>query len=383
MDDVKTLKGRDNWIRARHINDKLFIGSEADNRRTRIDDQETFYTTDFAPHLSIISNHKCNCLTCGFCDEGMFSFLTINRLSRDYPSNNVPSHLALDNITDISCSSRNSHQSSCIRCAEGFAIFNELNAAIEAKGEVAKGLQANPLELQQLDQLKCDVQGCIDDLIEYRGHLARHTSEEDEAIQELENLADDEAVVTSDYKMKILACFFRENQKKWFGKRGSPTLGFMIVTNPKDIEAKAKGVKDVTFVMMVTNDGTQDDWAVACGKAYIYQNHLPDYIKKVIFIADGAGCFKSKLHRAIQGFWKVWTGIEEKKYRLTPAGDGKTCLDGMFGRMSTILSTSVDAGASYYNMETVFGFRCCQCVKWCFFDSIHWLQTRPELSVFC
>ena len=150
--------------------------------------------------------------------------------------------------------------------------------------------------------------------------------------------------------MKILACFFRENQKKWFGKSGITTLSFMIVTNPKDEESKAKKMKDVTFV---TNDGLQDDRAVACAKCYIYEECLPDHIKKVIFVADGAGCFKSKLHRAMQGFWKIWTGIDEIKYRLTPAGGGKTCLDGMFGRMSVILSSAVDNGSSYFNMETI------------------------------
>jgi len=127
----------------------------------------------------------------------------------------------------------------------------------------------------------------------------------------------------------------------------------MIVTNPKDLETKAKGVKEVSFVMMVTNDGIQDDWAVACAKSYIYKNCLPDHVKKSNFVADGAGCFKSKLHRAIQPLWKSWTGIEEELLRLTPAGDGKTNLDGMFGRMSVILSSSVDNGESYYNMETI------------------------------
>jgi len=78
----------------------------------------------------------------------------------------------------------------------------------------------------------------------------------------------------------------------------------MIVTNPKDDEeAKRKGIKDVRFVMMITPDATQDDWAVACAKSYIYEEMLPSHVKHVIFTADGAGCFKSRLHRAIQGFW--------------------------------------------------------------------------------
>jgi hypothetical protein len=48
--------------------------------------------------------------------------------------------------------------------------------------------------------------------------LLGHLSEDDYAKNELINLADDTAIITADYKKKILACFFRENQNKWFGK---------------------------------------------------------------------------------------------------------------------------------------------------------------------
>ena len=70
LDDVKTLKGRDNWIRAKSIVDRLFDGDEAKEYRERIDEQETFYSTDYTKHISQVSKNKCNCLTCGFCDEG-------------------------------------------------------------------------------------------------------------------------------------------------------------------------------------------------------------------------------------------------------------------------------------------------------------------------
>eukprot|EP00980_Cylindrotheca_fusiformis_P025942 scaffold14950_cov156-Cylindrotheca_fusiformis.AAC.1 len=330
LDDVKVLKGRDNFNKARKITDELFLdGEEAHTTlKQRIDDQELFFHTDYIPHLERISNNKCNCLTCGFCDR--------------------------ENVEDIVCPMKDDHGPSCTQCADGFAIFQEMKAKIQEKEDEAgaSGVATN-LQLQKLDQLRCDVETCISNLHDYCGHLARQTSEAEQAKLELENLDNDTAIVTSDYKMKILACFFRENQRKWFGKRGTTALGFMIVTNPADQALKTKGIKDVKFVMMVTDDSRQDDWAVACGKSYIYQNHLPAAIEKVIFVADGAGCFKSKLHRAIQGFWSKWTGVTEVKFRITPAGDGKTCLDGMFGRYNRILSTAVDNGASYWNAKTI------------------------------
>jgi sentrin-specific protease 1 len=90
------------------------------------------------------------------------------------------------------------------------------------------------LKLQQLEEHLHEIDECILNLKEYRGHLARHVSEDAYAQSKIDNLADDEAIVTSDYKMKILSCFYRETQKKWFGKRGTNLLGFMITTNSLD-----------------------------------------------------------------------------------------------------------------------------------------------------
>jgi hypothetical protein len=208
-------------------------------------------------------------------------------------------------------------------------------------------------ELERHEEYLHEIDVCTANLREYRSHLSRHVSEEKYATEKLENLADDEAVVTCDYKMKILSCFFREAQSKWFGKRGVSCLGFMIATNAEDEADRAKGVKDVKFVMMFTDDGLQDDWQIACAKHTLYTEHLPPQIKKVLFTSDGAGCFKSKLHRAIQPFWKYWTGVDEIELRITPAGDGKSCLDGMFGRLTYVLHGSADQGNSYFDTESI------------------------------
>jgi hypothetical protein len=211
------------------------------------------------------------------------------------------------------------------------------------------------LTLQQVSELLHEVQVRRDDLLEYRSHLARHLSEDGWARQETEELKDDEVNVTSDYKMKILSCFFRENQKKWFGKRGTSLLGFMVTTNPRDDEegSKAKGEKDVFFVMLLTDDTLQDDWEVAVGKRIVYEEYLPSHVTKVRFTSDGAGCFRGQLQRAIQPFWIIWTGIDEISYRITPAGDGKSALDGMFGRLNVVLRSQVNNGDSYYDMDTI------------------------------
>ena len=68
------------------------------------------------------------------------------------------------------------------------------------------------LALQQLEELWHDIDCRKADLIECRSHMSRHLSEDIWAAEQLENLKDDEAIVTSDFKMKIISCFFRGNQ---------------------------------------------------------------------------------------------------------------------------------------------------------------------------
>ena len=133
-------------------------------------------------------------------------------------------------------------------------------------------------------------------LDEYRSHLTRLKTESEKDIQEMEELPDGTATVISNWKMKILACYFRENQGKFFGKRGTLLLGFMVITNSTDPEDKQKGIKDVKFIMMVTDDSLQDEWSVMCAKAEIYRNHLPASIENVWFQSDGAGCFSSMMN---------------------------------------------------------------------------------------
>ena len=105
--------------------------------------------------------------------------------------------------------------------------------------------------------------------------------------------------------------------------------------------------------MMVTDDTLQDENQVIAGKKLLYKEHLPEHIKKVHFVSDGAGCYKSKLHRTIQPFYKIWTGVEEVTLRISPAGDGKTNLDGRYGTLNFALSKGVNQGGSYWNAETV------------------------------
>jgi hypothetical protein len=127
----------------------------------------------------------------------------------------------------------------------------------------------------------------------------------------------------------------------------------MIAKNPVDAEVKAKEIKDLQFSMMITSDTLQDDWEVVCAKHWVITNLLHDDIKKFHFVADGVGCFKSVLHGAIQPLWKFWTGVDGKTLLITPAGNSKLPLDGMFGRLGSCLSSAVGLAHSHCHADSL------------------------------
>ena len=75
------------------------------------------------------------------------------------------------------------------------------------------------MALDILEERVHDIDVRQNDLDEYRSYLARHKSEYSYAKELIEKLEDDAALVTCDYKMKLLSCFFRENQKNFFGEK--------------------------------------------------------------------------------------------------------------------------------------------------------------------
>ena len=51
LDDVKVVKGRENWNKTTAIAKEILKGCNLDEMLKRIDNQETFYSTDYIPHL--------------------------------------------------------------------------------------------------------------------------------------------------------------------------------------------------------------------------------------------------------------------------------------------------------------------------------------------
>ena len=267
IDDVYQLKGTNNFAAMRVTIRTLASLANAGPEETtallkQVDDTEDFHKSDFYRHLGHGADFACQCLTCGFADghdEGAGD-------ARDDAAagdagcgcERDPGRRATDGAR---MQPREVHGRSCADCAAAGGLFFSMRDLVE------RGKARNPRDIETietLDETTGDIEDYEKNFIAYRAHLAlkRHEADFDE--QELQNLGDDEILVVSDWKMKILAVYFRENQQLWFGKRGSSMLGFMVIGTAAD------GTRQVKFYMFFTDDGCQDEYSVACAKMLLY-----------------------------------------------------------------------------------------------------------------
>ena len=317
LDDTKELKGRKSFEKLRSLADKYCHNPE-DLKRLKegIDDTEIFYQTDFAAHLHDKSDYACACLTCGF-----------------------------SGVDGTECRRRKSHKNSCGNCSLGYAIISEIKSLMEVAQKDTSTYTA-----MQLSKLANDTEtiiNCKTNLDTLRSHLARHFTESLYDNIEISKLDGVTALVISDFKNKILDSMFRENMQAFFGKNGSSDLGFMRILRG------ANGELEATFYHFVSDDKLQDATFVISAKYEMYTNHLPEHIQKVKFRTDGAANLISTIHNLVQPMWKIWTGVEEEVLKHCPSGDGKTQLDGNFGRAGEVFKSAVNLGFSFNDAKTI------------------------------
>eukprot|EP00936_MAST-01D_sp_MAST-1D-sp1_P001590 g1590.t1 len=85
----------------------------------------------------------------------------------------------------------------------------------------------------------------------------------------------------------------------------------------------------------------------------------PDFLSSqavlphLYFRADGAACFACQLMRCAQFHWERWAGVPEERCRIPPPGMGKSTLDGLFGRLGSVLRASVSEGRDHGDAASV------------------------------
>lgn len=323
LDDEDTIKGGDNIKRCLEIADILSTDlnlpkNEANDIKNRIEQVLIYHKTDFPEHISRHGKKVCQCISCGL----------------HAPDEHVPCQFREDDAQD--------HEGPCADCEASFQVFSDL---LELSRRTQAPPNLSPVQQEKYYELEIEIQQCRTNFFQWRAHIVRKVVESEYANNQMKSLGIDEAIVVSDFKMKILPRYFRENQKKFFAKRGTACLGFMVLSN----QEKKEGLVDAHYFLFFSNDTTQDTTFVLSAKAYVYdvfiRSHFQDVeLVKVHFESDGAGAFNSNLAKACQPEWYEWTNgkIEEVQIRVSVNGDGKTSLDGIFGKTGKLISDAVN-----------------------------------------
>ena len=204
------------------------------------------------------------------------------------------------------------------------------------------------MEMSDLDNDGEKINNCKRNLDIFRSHLARHYTESLYDSEEILRLDKETALVIADFKNKILDCMFRENMCAFFGKNGTSDLGFMRILRGDDPEQL-----EATFYHFISNDKLQDSQFIISAKYELYTNHMPKHIKYVNYRSDGAANLICTIHNLVQPMWKIWTGIDEIVCKHCPSGDGKSQLDGNFGRTGEVLKNAVNMGCSYKDAQSI------------------------------
>lgn len=321
LDDEDVLKGGNSIERLIEIYDILSVAldlEEEDIKATKQNIQRmlAYHKTEFAAHLDKAGKRRCQCISCGL-------------HSKKEP---IPCQLRDDGL----------HESPCKECEDSFQIYSELLSLCR---DAQLRLGTSPARKQKYVELEVEINLCRTNLIHWRSHMARKKVEAEFSRRQMCSLKKNQAIVISDFKMKLLPIYFRENQRKFFGKRGTACLGFMVLTNVEEKE----GEVDVHFFFFFSNDTLQDTNFVLAGKAYVYNEFLPTQFPdgtkiEAFFESDGAGAFNSNLAKACQPYWLKWTNgrVEEIQIRHSVNGDGKTSLDGAFGKLGKNLHDAVN-----------------------------------------
>ena len=327
LDDEDTLKGGCSIKRLHEVCHLIVDAANLPQKEVKIltekiNDCYTWHKCGYKAHLQRNGVKICQCISCGLSAR--------DKPKTKKPDNSKkpkkPTKVCYDNECN-ECKLRDDgiHEGPCNDCEKSFQVFSDLL-------RIAQRVKALPNlscpDKEKYLELELEIKKCRQNLIDWRSHIVRKKVESDFTRNQNQSLKQNEAVVVSDYKMKILATYFRENQKKFFAKRGTSCLGFMILTN---VDSK-EGTVDVNFVLLFSNDTTQDANFVLSAKAYIYSEFVPTLFPddigtiNVKFESDGAGCFNSSALKGCQPYWHEWTEgkVEEVQVRHSVNGDGKT-----------------------------------------------------------
>ena len=270
LDDTDVEKGSQNFHQMKAIVQNLTavgtIGrasnSEAEELKRRIDRVEEFHKVGFPRHLGSSKYYQ----TKLFCTRYFINTTCTNQdifISKTEESRHICTCFKCgfhgEETDEVQCSMRenNEHLGPCGDCAESFNVFADLFKYYDSvKDRLAElnVIQNDKVLQDDMESWHEDITQCLRNFLDYRRHNAQA---EDESIFDKEyyqDLAEDEAIVVMDFKMKILASMYREKQKDWFSKRGFSCLGALIIFG----SSKESEDNEILYHLFLSDDTTQD-----------------------------------------------------------------------------------------------------------------------------
>jgi hypothetical protein len=241
LDDEDVIKGHDNFRRLIEIARMLCIRlqkpkAEQDKLIDEIEKCKVFHDTTFVGHVHDHAERSCQCRACGFTSP------------QEAATKGKKLH-----VNHVYCQHRenNSHTGRCNDCETSFEMFSTL---FRLAKEAEKLPNATTSEREDFYEIGNELVTRRQNLIGLRSHKVRKKVESDFDRKQTQTLGPDECIIISDFKMKILAMYFRENMRLFYGKRGISCLGFMVI-KACDEDDKV----DVHFYLFFSNDTTQDN----------------------------------------------------------------------------------------------------------------------------
>ena len=221
--------------------------------------------------------------------------------------------------------------------------------ALRVAPAAALARRASELRLETLAQLRELVRRSSEKLETYYHHMLRAAHEAATMSRLLDGLEDDEVVLVADWKMKFLMSVFREAMAEYFGKRGMPWHGCMLVRKPLRFERARYGegefVCEYKHAMMLTSK--EDGFAtlaavhVALSEYKIENPHIANAFVKT----DGAAAYAGATFTLGLSFMDETTGIRVERHFIGESGQNKSTLDGEFASYGGMLRRLICSGA--------------------------------------
>ena len=275
-----------------------------------------------------------------------------------------------DDDDQIPCQYRRTHTASCASCNLGDGLLERMVEIAEAS--VAKASAGGDrVQMDDAYTWADDIEGEFSENFEmFKAHVAVKASEEEYATAEDAALPYHTAILTSDFKQRLMNALYRMGMRNYYGQASvASLLGYMMTSNkPREGGCRLPGCttagcdstlglsptepmeKEVRFVVMLSNDLKQDGYFVSCGDHHVQTDWVKEKAPHVAAIRmrkDGAGYFRSNFSRcATVLFGHEWEGCLPKEAdSVTPPGGGKTKLDSTcFSRTSNALAVGLSSG---------------------------------------